>query len=492
MRSLTGTLLAGLLAFAVCAPLYGQVKPLPRNPLESPPAPAQPGTPREPGGTMTPRDNPAPNLPGPPTRLERGPQPNAHALRGVSLPVIEMVNSHEPRIPGEVTSLNIRVSNLGNARAMHLLVLDLGCSIDVHPGSRGHQLFMHGLSFRPIDNRPRLTSDRGSPVRGQYEYSGSQQLSITLRDLEGVPVARDGSVTFRLSGVVGVTPFFAQDIVEFPGLYNGAYSGPAGFGHQIYLRQIQPVGAADSTCTPSAVVAMKDPAGRWFTYDDQGGRLELPGVFQRQTLDSRMPLVIKGRPWFMAAVRRVTIENTWQLGELLAPRITSLGTGSTCARQSVTPFGSFPVGLVERDRDLAFVIRSGPAGTRCQFDLPPRLLPQGVVLESTEFTVTHVGDQCRIEDEAAILYSRGALHDPSDPVTELPRIISGQGKFGGSTLSWLNPFAKPEAGAAYRWGRWASPLVTVLDCRPTLVNDHEVAVSMRRATFLVAEGVRFP
>jgi hypothetical protein len=484
-------LLFFLLSVVLNPPLLAQVRPLPRNPIEPPPPTREQAEgPREPTRPAGPMENPAPNLPAPPSVRDRGVQPD-RSLRIFTPPVIELASGSQ-RTPGRLASLSIKVSNLGNAKAVHLYALDFGCPIDVQPVLNGQQLFVHPFSGSQGNVRPRLTSDRNSTVRGAYDPELEIQVSIANR--QGIPVDANGVAYFALSGVPGVTPFFRNEVTRQPDVVEmQTHQGPRGSAYDPYIRQLINVDANNATCIPSAIIALRDDAGEWYTFDSRGARLSLPGNFSRIGADRPMPMLVRGKAWFLAPARRVTVEDTSQLTRVFAANAKGQGAGSICSDTSRTPYGSFPVGVLERGRDLAFVIRSGPLGTRCRFEIPSAALPDGVGFVNAEFEVSAIGEHCRLDSLEGSSDMGGVFKlDRITRAVKEPAVITRPGRVGLSSAGWLNPYIFPDPGLTLRWQRTTAPMIAFLDCKSTLVNDHEVALIMRRATFTVPEGVRFP
>lgn len=269
------------------------------------------------------------------------------------------------------------------------------------------------------------------------------------------------------------------------------------------------------------------------------------------------PVTTKANPYFLRTHRRITISNTNVLRDLLQPTVTPV-TGvslSSCSGVSIGPMGNHSIGVQSRSGDLAFVIRSGPAGTVCKVETSPGRLPEGVRIVSAKFRIDKVGDKCRVPGGSASqaildfaltvnygfysVFSVGAYamltgdipaFSETGPLTNdfelakhvLPARLIGTQIIRGrpaplpgppqSVITYENmsvhgfedPYAVPStrlpgvrhetrirSSSALQYD-YLEPFVSYLGCGETLINDHEVALVLNSIIADVPEGVRFP
>lgn len=199
---------------------------------------------------------------------------------------------------------------------------------------------------------------------------------------------------------------------------------------------------------------------------------------------------------------RTTVERTW--GPLGGRDFRlDAAPGSVCQGTSSALGGAdHRVGKQEIDGDLAFVIRSGPAGTRCTWTTrpgpPPHLIGRtdGVRLAAIEVEVDGTA-QCTVKDGAVapgfnlgrLDFMRGITVDDDAG----SQTVSGGGKEGLGDLA--------VDGITDVWGPGKSggqffvedpPLTFTLDCNATATNDHFVRVRVKRAIWRHPAGVRAP
>lgn len=92
----------------------------------------------------------------------------------------------------------------------------------------------------------------------------------------------------------------------------------------------------------------------------------------------------------VAAMRVHRIAETWALQPYLEPRVSGPRLGEPappgCAGPSVGPAGAHAVGLLERENDIAWSVRSGPGSAQCRLRIPERRLARGWAVEHLDWT----------------------------------------------------------------------------------------------------------
>jgi hypothetical protein len=172
-----------------------------------------------------------------------------------------------------------------------------------------------------------------------------------------------------------------------------------------------------------------------------------------------------------------------------------LAAGSVCSGIS-SAFGqpNQLVGVREKDGDLTFSIRSGPAGTKCLVVLNQAALPDGVTVVSANFSVEKDGSRCRLGNvnlpqEMLAYFGASFSLERVTAVVRAPELIKAGVVTPGAT-GWLNPFAFPGVGVnRLDWQSHFAPMGVVLSCEVTAVNDHGLTLRFDSVEFLVPDGV---
>lgn len=401
---------------------------------------------------------PAPKLPTPTV------VPVAGLVPKVVNPQIQIVGDYDAY---RLQVLKLKVTGLPGAVAVQLYEIRTGCPFEQQPG-------VSGLLNRTLDNT--YSTDPDSHPR-PLSPSG-----------KGIDVGADGTVTINLQGVV---PAQGGGILPEARALTDAELQATGF-----LATTIRTGAPVSSCTPSAIIVFRMDDGVW-RVKGRDGVLHAVGDAGLQAATT------VGRPWAPMERRHVVVEDTATLRTLLKPGMSPGSTGAVCSGLSeALGQPSYAVGVREIGGDIVFRARSGPAGTRCYIGMPSIALPEGVAVKA-RFSVTKVGDKCKVENGILPLEYLMWLF-PTPPRFALSRVQavlappvtvdSDGGAFDISATSWLDPWTFPDQGVNSRptWQAHTAPVGAVLLCQPTAVNDHAVELRLDRIEFDVPNGVQTP
>lgn len=449
-------------------------------------------------------------------------------------------------IPAKSTTVAVEISGLGDSAAVHLLNFQTGCGFAAN-GNGGNLVATDGRNVGfSTDRAARFSIDRASTIidtpnlnGGDPRKIGHLARNILSFDPVGIPV-RNGKAELSLYGRLGVEG--TRPYVEFNADQVVAANRDGRFpatGYATFLHNPFRIGPTQTDCHASGVILVKDRAGVWKMLDADGGWVPVDA--------SRAAVRTIAKPFFLRPHRQVTIENTFALKEFFSAAVKPRNglSVSACEGTSVGP-KNYPVGVLNRGGDLAFVVRSGPVGTSCKIETQPAELPEGVQSVSLIFRVDKVGDKCGVPGQGTFqsLYDFALLvhygfymagtsgayammtgeyasssefspltNDLSNAKQVMPARLIGRDYHSSdpfpttylqmSVHGFENPylFAKGMPGVRLETPvRQPSghstdviePMVAIIGCSNTLVNDHEVALVLERVIAQVPEGVRFP
>lgn len=537
MLKIAKLLIAGLLALLVPTTMVlGQIKPespdlnpLPkRQPVietGKPLQPSKPNAPNQPLQVLTPA-KPADPL----QRVE----PDGKAVSATVLPRTPLAifnptmkvigtNGGQQMRPGQTATLWIELSGLAGMRNAHLYSFDAGCAFRLAP-------FLMGENPLVVQSNtpPRFTSDDQSQtfvaVDGSFHYKSPVRV--------GVPVSADGTAKFSLSGRPGMLPVagFPPTTYDRGAIHNAnaAFQAAPGAAFAPYLMEPQEVRPSTTAgCTPKALIMLQDQNGTWKVMNAQG-------AWQDAATTTRAKLT-EAAPWFLIPHDRRTITDTWRLKELLAPTMEKANgiSVSACDGNSVTPTGTYPVGIRNRAGKLAFVIRSGPFGTDCKIKTAAAQLSQGVRVVSITWKIERVNEKCyatwrsvgSTAFDMAMRVGTGvgtmvgglayfSLTNSTDidfygdkasaaakqvipPIAAEPHHMAYSQNYLKQTFQrpsvhgWLDPFVDALYQDRLQSVDRMVPFVAHLSCENTLFNDHEIALIIDNMVVDVPPGVNF-
>lgn len=508
-----------------------QVQPLPPDPLRRAPEkiePVRPGTGIAPGTSV--QVKPAPG---------KGP-----AVQGVTpVPQLTVQTGFRPEIkvkrfnggdflPGATDVLNIEISGLTGAKAVHLLYFAPSCAFAQTVRLAGDGPRLNLISDEFIGKDALWSSD---PT---FDYTRTgDKFVVTRYDSVGVPVPVDGKVRFHLAGrllseaLAKPASFNAQTAAAASNQGDLPATGYFPFIHvpTVPFRSSTQVQAQRDACNPKAGLVVKGADDVW--------RAGLRDGTWQPISQSAMEISTPVNPILLQQRRRVIIENTYALKDLLQPKVVPY-TGvspSSCSGDSLGAAGSIPVGVVERGGDLAFHIRSGPLGTDCRVSTEPGVLPQGAYVEEATFSVSKTGDRCvanstmsstqftvgsalavfygGAEGLAAVAYqlatgeSVPAEHRSFaaiDSINAKQRYPARGLDIQTGTKTYLNmsvhafldvfktPQQDPTIGAAGSVFDRFEPFHAFLSCNETLTNDNAVTLKLDQVVIMLPPGASFP
>lgn len=296
----------------------------------------------------------------------------ANPPAGLFFPTLRV--NHKTARP--LSILEIEVSGLGDAKAAHLLHFDIDCGF-------AQRLMDFGNRRLTLIKKPGMVPAFSSDSTISYQLRQNQALDIwgfALRsfDAVGVPVGPGGVAKFELYGYVGTydktissAPRFDENAVMAA---NRAGENPGeGYKPYLYLPETNTIRGKffSEGCVASSLIMVQGADSVWRMADRSGSWKPVAEVSEPKVYTARL---------FVPRYRRITIENTWALRDLLDPQIkpAPMMPLQSCTGQSIGPAGTFPVGLQERNGDIAIAVRSGPLGTKCLFQTKAALLPPGV------------------------------------------------------------------------------------------------------------------
>lgn len=396
-------------------------------------------------------------------------------LRQDYAPKIELTNATPPAV-GRLVSLSFKISGLKGARAVHLYRFTPGCNVE-------RQLGISGLPIR-LDTTPFAG---GTSYTTDNPQNPMEQTNFRDPITTGLLLDANGEARLAFQGVIGVS-----------GGGNRAAQNIAPDGAALQSRAAmdefsRSIANQPLSCTPSAAFVFLGADRKWRTLDSEN--------FMHDVTDRAFTalVIVQGQPWIARPRRLQTVISTRQLRDLLAPAMPSLAAGSACSGLSVA-LGqpNHLVGPREKDGDLTFSIRSGPAGTRCGVLFNQAKLPAGVTVVKAKFTVETVGSRCRVGNTSLPLevFERLGVFASARPVlgrvtdvVRTPESIQA-GDVVPSASGWLDPFRFPEPGVnRLEWQAHFAPMGATLSCDATAVNDHGVTLRFDSAQFLVPDGV---
>lgn len=403
-------------------------------------------------------------------------------IRTLARPQLTLISPPPPA--GRETTLRFRLSALGSATAVKLERFRPGCKFEQKPD-------LAGSPFR-LDRQMNLLLQTGSnyTMLPDLGVVVSQGMIVAAPEGPSFPVV-NGAAEFSITGVPGVDGKAFSTVDEKSGPDQQILSRVNALAG--YQRTI--VGAAD--CEPRAVVLVRDADGKWRLLKPDGSRQETSrgGV-------SAEPL--RGTRYAQIARRRVTVTNTKTLRIHLHPLMEG-PKGASCLGASMA-LGSptYPIGIRDSDDGhLVFRIRSGPQGTQCAVAMRFRDLPVGVTA-TARFSIRRDGTKCSVGEgtmlDAAfvirlmlLVMGRSSSSSPEPtPQMLMPKILADAGTFQVSQIGWLDPFSKPDGSEIFRWQSNGAPILGLLNCSSTLLNDHGIELRLDSADFDVPDGVSYP
>jgi len=386
-------------------------------------------------------------------------------------PTITLTNVDPPAL-GRLQTFNFKVSGLKGAKTVHLFQFNPGCDFERQLGVSGLRIRLETIP----SNARRYTTDSSPEVTRRANFRDPVG--------DGLVLDANGEATFLVTGVLGVGPgreLVAQNTspdattLQSPGALDRFARG---------------IVTEPTSCTPSAAFVFLGGDRRWYTLDFDD---KLRDVNEEPLVDL---FERKGRPYMARPRRVVSVVETKRLKDLLAPAMPALAAGSICKGVS-TAIGqpAHAVGMGEKDGDLTFTIRSGPAGTRCGIVFNQAPLPAGVTVTSARFSVERVGSRCQLgrgsvpQDLVGFFGGVGFNLSRVSGVVRQPAAIVA-GTLTPAATGWLNPFEFPDPGRTrLQWQAHFAPMGGVLSCDATAFNDHAVTLRFDSAEFLVPDGV---
>ena len=443
------------LALLLSGPVIAQVRPIPSR------------TPGSPSSSVL-----TPSVPARPSEPPRKALP-AGPIQIAKLPRIALIGA--PPAVGRETTLRFLVSNLGDARAVHLFAFQPGCDFEQKGGISGLPL---RLDIRTLG----LGSTRAYSSSWDRRFGDSRPI-----ELPGIPVA-NGAAEVMLIGVTGASGgrFTPDEEVSGPSF--------ASLMERDALARYQRTITSDTQCEPKAYVMVQGADSQWRL-------LNRDGSFNDTFRTDGTAAMIIGQPFTPRPRRKVAISATGSLKSLLAPAIRANAPGSVCEGTSSALGGQdHAVGVIDKEGDIAFRIRSGPNGTRCIVAFPDAALPAGVTALNARFSVARTGDKCRLGNGgvpldpgilAGLIPGASFALERSSQMLMRPQTIV-EGAVNPGSTGWLNPFAMPSEPARFNWSARIAPMLTGLFCEATATNDHGIELRLDSIEFLVPEGVAFP
>ena len=392
-------------------------------------------------------------------------------IRNTFAPTMALMNPEDAAV-GQLVTLSFKISGLKGARAVHLYRFTPGCLAE-------RQLAIQGLPIRLDVPDVRYTTDALE--------TPTQRTNFRAPASPGLVVDQNGEARLDFRGVIGV-----------PGGGSARFQAALPDNASLQSREAMDEFARtilddQRSCTPSAAFVFMAADGKWYTLDRDNNLLDV-------TDPALTALVTRpGSTWLPRPRRLKSVINTRHLRDLLSPFMSSFEGGSTCRGISVA-FGqpNFLVGVREKDGDLTFAIRSGPAGTKCAVVFNRADLPPGVTVVSARFSVEKDGSKCRLGNtrlpqDSFVLLAPAFLSphslDRVSAVVRQPELITA-GVVSPGANGWLNPFKFPQIEVdGIRWQAHFAPMGVTLSCDVTAVNDHGITLRFDSADFLVPDGV---
>lgn len=200
--------------------------------------------------------------------------------------------------------------------------------------------------------------------------------------------------------------------------------------------------------------------------------------------------VVNSAPYMLKPWVRYTYQDTWSLRRMFNFQMRADGA-SSCSGTSAGP-SNFPVGVHERNGDLALQVRSGPAGTLCRAASPGVAVQKNLRLVSIEWDVQRstpsgqavkccFADECYQRSHDGTIIERG--HLPSEIVSTYE---SNTSEADIASRLGIRPTTVRDdqhlIGFAHAW----------MGCDATAVNDHGVRVVLKSAVFEGPAGAELP
>lgn len=447
---------AALCLLALAAPLATATAQVPDIP--------EPRPDLKPAPTFTPMGDPR-RPPTQPIKLARPTLPPA---------IVVLPN---PAVDGKAVYLTIKLVNLGEGVTQaHVYKFTPGCDVSQRLGLTDPKLLRStfyesagrsGGEFRYNSDVVFNTPGAAHPASTR-PYPGRPALAVT-----------DGVATFQMDGRLGAK--LQRYIPE---------RGPSPVAESGIVRVVdyQVSGDAASTtarsCQASGHINVRGADGKWRSLKKDGSVTE----------NFDLPETITGSVWRTLPARRVTINETATLKDLLKPSFGASLRFFACEGVSESVGQpTYRVGMMEIGGDIAFRIRSGPLGTKCHLKIAASDIPDGVTGRAT-WSTTKAGDKCKLgEPGAPVPVPSGGFNlNRSEGIKVAPTDILAPGTINLTYQGWLYPYDLASTYSQFAWHNGIRHITATLNCDMTIFNDHGIELRLDSVEFTVPDGVRFP
>lgn len=342
-----------------------------------------------------PRDNPASKLPG---NLQNAPLPELAVAPSTPRSFGILVNANNTLPPADVDiattggAAPVRFNIVGDTAAAAYQILEPVPSTStptrvLSPAEQSAAELEARLNPRPAGATIRRLRFLGVAQPGNF----GAELPVQIRATD----ARGASVTISVRGLPFApriapiaTPRTALETWQFPLVFEGlgamtqvrvdGLSGDCGFVVNTRVSVNPIINVNNGRASTSRT-------GSFRTSGTRCSSLRVTAAFKLPDSNVFGPPLTLGVPAFTFRVPQLyAFGNTKDLGNFFG--FTAHDQTGTCSGNSLGPSGSHPVGIIEKNDDLAFAIRSGPLGTECDFVSLLRQLPDGFALTKMDFS----------------------------------------------------------------------------------------------------------
>ena len=196
----------------------------------------------------------------------------------------------------------------------------------------------------------------------------------------------------------------------------------------------------------------------------------------------------------VAPLQEYRIENTRDLMELLSFRPVGIPVGACSGRSDFPGQNSFMVGMLDGGQDLAFRIRSGPIGTECYWRSNWLQLKEFWEVRSLEWEMKKDKTRCLVSNmeqtyltipinpnfigTTRIIPAEDAVYVGFETVHASDSLWGGKdvSRFGQSPLQIM------VSGGNYGKTKYMRPMMIVLNCAATPLNDNGVETTLKSVT----------
>jgi hypothetical protein len=346
-------------------------------------------------GIPDPRDNPASKLPG---NLQNAPLPELAVAASTprSFGILVNANNTLPAADVDIATSGgaapVRFNVVGGAAAVLYQILEPTPASStptrvLSPAEQAAAELEARVNPRPAGSTIRRLRFLGVTQPGNF----GAELPVQIRATD----ARGANVTFTVRGLPFAPriapvaqPRTALETWQFPIVFEGlgamtqvrvdSVSGDCGF--KVNTRVI-----VNPVLNVSNGRASTSRTGSFRTSGTACSSLRVTAAFKLPDSNVFGPPLTLGVPAFtFRAPQLYAFGNTKDLETFFG--FTVHGQTGVCSGDSLGPSGSHPVGIIEKNDDLSFAIRSGPLGTECDFVSLLRQLPDGFALTKMDFS----------------------------------------------------------------------------------------------------------